>query len=165
MRGKDSVGDREWEESSTPIRETSAVVDRRKTEEAVGGGEELETDTEVGSTAEAQHEAHAIRPVEGQDKGMHTADGPHRATGDDGWIAPSRSEYEEESGDGETWHDAREDWWEEVAYKEAKTGGHEDKAREGSSTPAIEIPAVGASADVRRAQRMKAPRRAYGRSQ
>ena len=32
---------------------------------------------------------------------------------------------------------------------ETKTGGHEDKAREGSSTPAIETPAVGASADVR----------------
>ena len=36
-----------------------------------------------------------------------------------------------------------------MAYEEAKTGGHEDKAREGSSTPAIETPAVGASADVR----------------
>ena len=51
--------------------------------------------------------------------------------------------------DDETWHDAREDWWEEVAYEEAKTGGREDKAREGSSTPSIETPAVGASADVR----------------
>ena len=36
-----------------------------------------------------------------------------------------------------------------MAYEETKTGGHEDKAREGSSTPAIETPAVGASADVR----------------
>ena len=52
--------------------------------------------------------------------------------------------------DDETWHDAREDWGgEKVAYEETKTGGHEDKAREGSSTPAIETPAVGASADVR----------------
>ena len=51
--------------------------------------------------------------------------------------------------DDETWHDAREDWWEEVAYEEAKTGGQEEEGREGSSTPAIGTPAVGASADVR----------------
>ena len=51
--------------------------------------------------------------------------------------------------DDEAWHDAREDWWEEVAYEEAKTGGQEEEGREGSSTPAIGTPAVGASADVR----------------
>ena len=51
--------------------------------------------------------------------------------------------------DDETWHDSRDDWREEVAHEEAKTGGHKDKAREGSSTLAIETPAVGASADVR----------------
>ena len=62
-----------------------------------------ETDTEVGSTASGRDEAkHALRPVEGHETSMHTTDGPHRATGDDGRITPSRSEYEEESGDEET---------------------------------------------------------------
>ena len=46
----DSVRDREREEPSTPILETSAIADQRKTEETVGGGEEMETDEEVGST-------------------------------------------------------------------------------------------------------------------
>ena len=55
-KGYDSVGDREREEPSTPILETSAVADQRKTEETAGGGEELETDTEVGSTAKARDE-------------------------------------------------------------------------------------------------------------
>ena len=87
---------------------------------------------------------HAIRPLEGQETSMPTEE-PYRATDDDGRITASRGEYEEE----DAWHDAREDWWEEVAYEEAKTGGHEDKAREGSSTPAVETPTVGASADVR----------------
>ena len=36
-----------------------------------------------------------------------------------------------------------------MAYEEVKIGGHEEKAREGSSTPVMETPAVGASADVR----------------
>ena len=53
LRGEDSVVNREWEEPSTPTREASAVADRKEKEEAVGGGEELETDAEVGSTAEA----------------------------------------------------------------------------------------------------------------
>ena len=111
MRGKDSVGDREREETSTPIRETSAVADRRETEETVGGGdkagnqddkgearsgeegEELETDTEVGSTGKERDEAHATRPVEGQETSMPTEES-HRATDDDGRITPSRGEYE-----------------------------------------------------------------------
>ena len=33
--------------------------------------------------------------------------------------------------------------------KIGEVGGHEEKAREGSSTPVIETPAVGARADVR----------------
>ena len=36
----DSLGDREREEPFTPILETLAVADRRKTEETVGGDEE-----------------------------------------------------------------------------------------------------------------------------
>ena len=53
--------------------------------------------------------------------------------------------------------------------KIGEVGGHEEKAREGSSTPVIETPAVGARADVRprvtdgggegtRPQQTKAPR-------
>jgi hypothetical protein len=42
----DSVGDREREEPSTPIREALAVTDQRKTEETAGGGNELEDDAE-----------------------------------------------------------------------------------------------------------------------
>ena len=124
------------------------VQDGEPVSERATATKEEKTDTEVGSTAEERDEMHAIRPMEGQDTSMPTKE-PHRATEDDGRITPSRGEYEEEGGDDKTWHDAREDWWEEVAYGEAKTGGHEDKAREGSSTPAIETPAVGASADVR----------------
>ena len=90
LRGEDSVVNREWEEPSTPTREASAVADRKENEETVGGGEELETDAEVGSTAEARHETHAIRPVEGQDTSMHTADGRQRLTDDDGRVKPSR---------------------------------------------------------------------------
>ena len=33
--------------------------------------------------------------------------------------------------------------------KIGEVGGHEEKAQEGSSTPVMETPAVGASADVR----------------
>ena len=60
----DSVGDREWEEPSTPIRETSAVADRRKTEETAGDGEESEVEVDeatntgfrCGETDERGHE-------------------------------------------------------------------------------------------------------------
>ena len=127
-KGYDSVGDREREEPSTPILETSAVADQRKTEEMMGGGEESEanaesgtgadarcgkadergrngkpeskeatatkdeeTDTEVGSTASGRDEAkHALRPVEGHETSMHTADGRQRVTDDDGRVKPSR---------------------------------------------------------------------------
>ena len=142
------MGDREREKPSTPILETSVVANQRKTEETAGGGEELETDTEVGSTAEERDETHAIRAVEGQETSMPTEE-PQRAADDDGLIMPSRGEYEEEGDDDESRHDAREDWWEEVAYEEAKTSGHEEKAREGSSTPAIETLAVSAIANMR----------------
>ena len=45
----DSVGDREQEEPSTYILETSAVAARRKTEEMVGGGEESEAKADDGA--------------------------------------------------------------------------------------------------------------------
>ena len=48
-----SVRGRERDEPSPPMLETSAVADQRKTEEMADGGEELETDAEVGSMAEA----------------------------------------------------------------------------------------------------------------
>ena len=84
-----------------------------------GGGEELETDVEVGSRVdEARNKTHAIRPVEGQDTSMHTEE-PQRVTDDDGRMTPLRGKYEEEDGDDESWHDAREDWWEMVAYGKA----------------------------------------------
>ena len=50
----DSVGDREWEEPSTPIREASADADRRKTEELAGGGEESEANAASGTGADAR---------------------------------------------------------------------------------------------------------------
>ena len=88
----------------------------------MGGGEELETDTEVGSTAEERDEMHAIRPMEGQDTSMPTEE-PHRATDDDGRITPSRGENEEEDSDDESWHNAKEDWWEAAAFEKATHGG------------------------------------------
>ena len=83
---------------STPEPEASAVatVLGHKTKETAGGGEELETDTEVGSTAEARDKTHAIRPIEGQETSMPT-EKPHRATDDDGRITPSRGEYSEKA--------------------------------------------------------------------
>ena len=85
----------------------------------------METDAEVGSTAEERNATHPIRPVEDHDTSLPTEE-PHRGTDDDSRITPSRGEYEEEDDD-ESWHDAREDWWEEVAYEEAKTDDHEEK--------------------------------------
>jgi hypothetical protein len=114
----DSVGDREREEPSTPIREALAVTERRKSDGTVGGGEELEdgaesdigagircdgragqdgkpelggatatedveTDAEFGSTGEERNGRHAIRPMEGQETGMH-ADGAQQGTDGDG---------------------------------------------------------------------------------
>jgi hypothetical protein len=52
----DSVGDREREEPSTPIREASAVTDKRKTEGTAGGGEELEDDAESDIGADIQYD-------------------------------------------------------------------------------------------------------------
>ena len=52
----DSVGDREREEPSTPIREASAVADRRKTEETMGGGEELQDDAESDIGADIRYD-------------------------------------------------------------------------------------------------------------
>ena len=60
-----------------------------KTEETAGGGEELETDTEVGSTEEERDETHAIRPGKGQGTSMPTEE-PREATADDGRMAPWR---------------------------------------------------------------------------
>ena len=77
LRGEDSVGDREREEPSTPIHETSAVADRWKTEETTGGGEEMETDAEVGSTADERNTS--MHPKERQ-----------QVTDDDGWVKPLR---------------------------------------------------------------------------
>ena len=76
---------------STPGPEASAVASVRghKTEETAGGGEELETDTEVGSTEEERDEAHAIRPEKGQGTSMPTQE-PREANADDGRMAPWR---------------------------------------------------------------------------
>ena len=46
------------------LRRLRPSADKRPKETA-GGGEELETDTEVGSTEEERDEAHAIRPEKG----------------------------------------------------------------------------------------------------
>ena len=62
-------------------------------------------------------------------------------TDDDGRMMPLRGEYEEDDDD-ESWHNAREDWWEAAAYGEAEIGGYEEDAREGSSTPIPETLAV-----------------------
>ena len=80
----DSVGDREREEPSTPIRETLAVADRRKTKETAGGGEELEADAEVGSKAgEARITKQELCPAEGQEASTDPEE-PQRVTDDDG---------------------------------------------------------------------------------
>ena len=50
----------------------------------------MKTDAEVGSTAEARHETHTMRPVEGQETSMHTGDGRQRVSDDDGRVKPSR---------------------------------------------------------------------------
>ena len=160
----DSVGDREQEEPSTPILETSAVADQRKTEETAGGGEELETDAEVGSRVdEARNKKHVMRPVEGQETSMHTEE-PHRATDDDGRITPSRGENEEEENDDDSWHDAREDWWEAAAFEKATNGDEAaPKTTSGGAAtlhpPALEAPTVGLErrvvAEARRATKMK----------
>ena len=99
-KDKDSVGDRERKEPSTPMLNTSAVADQRKTEEMAGGGEELETDAGDGSTVEARHETHAIRPVEGQETSTHTANGRQRVTDDDGRVKPSRGKRGTKEGAG-----------------------------------------------------------------
>jgi hypothetical protein len=70
----DSVADREQEEPSTPIREASAVVDQRKSEETAGGGEELEdnaesdtvSDVRFGKTGERTNVASHIRRSSGE---------------------------------------------------------------------------------------------------
>ena len=135
--------DRDQEETSTPIREASTVADRRKTEETVGGSEEMETDAEVGSTTEVRHEKHAIRLVQGQDTSMPMKE-PQQATDDDGRMKPLRGKHEEEND--ESWHDARENWWEAVAYEKA-TNGDEAALKTTSSgaaslhTPVLEAPA------------------------
>ena len=128
--------DREQEGPSTPILETSAIADQRKTVETVGGGKESEaeaddgaemgircgktnergqegqtdlggatttkeekTDTGVGSTASGRDEAkHALRPVEGHETSMHTADGRQRVTDDDGRVKPSRGKHGTKDG-------------------------------------------------------------------
>ena len=141
------MGERGREEPSTPIRETSADADQRKTEETAGGGKELVIDTEVGSMAEERNAKHAMRLVKSQQTSMHTEE-PHPVTDNDGRITPLRGENEEDGND-DSWHDARQDWWEEVSYEEVEIGSHEEKAREGSSTPVTETLAVGASAHVR----------------
>ena len=149
MRGKDSVGDREREEPSTPIREASAVTDRRETEETEGGGKELEaradevtntgvwcgkTDEREGTTTMKGEEAdakvwsttgeerntkHALWQAEGQETSMHP-EKRQRVTEDSGRVGPLRGEYEEEDGNNKSWHDAREDGWEIASYGEAK---------------------------------------------
>ena len=72
------------------------------------------------AAGEARNTKHAIRPVEGQETSMHMEE-LQQATDDDGRMAPLRGEYEEEDND-ESWHDAREDWWEMTAYGKAMNG-------------------------------------------
>ena len=146
------MGDREREEPSTPILETSAVADRRKAEEMVGSGEESEAVTDDGvemgircgktnerghegqtdlgrtTTSEGRKKEHALQPTESQETSVHS-NKPQRVTNDEGRMKPLRGEYEEEDDDG-SWHDAIEDWWEATAYGE------------GSSTPVPETSAV-----------------------
>ena len=50
----ESVRSRERDETSTPMLETSAVADQRKTEEMMGGGEESEANAESGTGADAR---------------------------------------------------------------------------------------------------------------
>ena len=80
---------------STPEPEASAVASVRghKTEETAGGGEELETDTEVGSTEEERDEAHAIRPEKGQGTSMPTQE-PREANADNGRMGLGGSRRE-----------------------------------------------------------------------
>ena len=75
--------------------------------------------------------------MEGQETSMHLEE-PQRVTEDDGRMTPLRGEYEEEDDNDESWHDAREDWWEATTYREVEIGGHKEKAQEGSSTPVPE---------------------------
>ena len=49
-----SVRGREQDEPSTPMLETSAVAEQRKTEEMMGGGEESEANAESGTRADAR---------------------------------------------------------------------------------------------------------------
>ena len=43
-------------------------------------------------------------------------------TDDDGRMTPLRGKYEEEDDNDESWHDAREDWWETTACRKSKSG-------------------------------------------
>ena len=91
MHGRyDSVGDREREEPSTSILETSTVGDRRKSEETMGGGEESEVDAEIRfTTSEGRNTTHAILSLEGQGASVHSEE-PQRVTDDDGRMKPSK---------------------------------------------------------------------------
>jgi hypothetical protein len=55
----DSVGDREREEPSKPIREASAVTEQRKSEGTAGGGEELEDDAESDIGSDIRYDGRA----------------------------------------------------------------------------------------------------------
>ena len=63
------------------------------TEEKAGGGEGLETDTEIGSTEEERDEAHAIRPEKGQGTSMPTQE-PREANADNGRMGLGGSRRE-----------------------------------------------------------------------
>ena len=63
---------------------------------------------------------------------MHSEE-PQRVTDDDGRMTPLRGEYEEEDDNDESWHDAREDWWETTTCANAKSG----------ATAALEVEARG----------------------
>ena len=62
----DSVGDRERGEPSTPICETLAIAERRKTEETVGGGEELEAGADEVTGAGIRYEMADERGQDGK---------------------------------------------------------------------------------------------------
>ena len=104
----DSVRDREREEPSRLILETSAVAEQHKPKGMVGGGErsmveadedaetgircgtmdEEEADAEIGSTAsEGRNAKHTTLSVAGQVTSVHSEE-PQRATDDDGRMTP-----------------------------------------------------------------------------
>jgi hypothetical protein len=129
------VGDREWEQPSTPIRGASAVTKQRKSDGTVGGGEELEDGAESDIGAGIRYDGQACQGGKPESEGA-------TATGDvenDAEFGPTEEErngrhaIRPTEGQGTSMHADGPQEGSDGDGRMIRTGGEHEKDDDGES--------------------------------